>query len=259
MKVVIFGRGKVGRTLARLLRAASVEVSLRPGRSLMRGAIAPDRIFVLAVPDADIQACAQRLAPHVSRKSVVLHCAGARTPTELTACAERGAATAGLHPLVSFASARSLPNLHGATFVAHGVPKATRSAAAMCRKLGARCVVQPMLGPAYHAAAALTANGTAALAYSAQNVLVELGMKPHEAAVALAGLLQTVAANIAQVGLPQALTGPVVRGDHATVRRHIAALSELSPALASDYQGVQPIIESCARAAWKQTKRQRQR
>lgn len=248
MSVVVIGRGKVGRTLARLLRAAEVDVALRKGRGSLR-ALDGAHVFVLTVPDADISACAERLAPYVTSRSVVLHCAGARGPSELAVCKARGAAVAGFHPLVSFASARSLTSLRGATFVVDGDDKAVRSARALSRKLGARCVARPVLGAAYHAAAALTANGTAALTFSAQRTLEALGMSPMQAATALAGLLHTVADNIAQVGLPEALTGPVRRGDKATVRRHVRALESLSKPLARDYRRVQPIIEACARAA----------
>jgi predicted short-subunit dehydrogenase-like oxidoreductase (DUF2520 family) len=198
------------------------------------------------VPDARIAEVAARLP--LGRGAVVLHCAGARGPDELAAARARGAHVAGFHPLVSFASKRPQP-LAGATFVAHGDVKATQRARALARRLGARCIVAPVLGPAYHAAAALMANGSVALAHAASAILVAQGLSRRDAERALAGLVASVARNLETVGLPAALTGPVVRGDAATVRGHVAALRALSPALAEHYVCVQPLVLATASAA----------
>lgn len=252
MKVAIIGRGKVGSALLKQLRRADVEVSSHDSRApkpVVRGAT----VFILAVPDAQIAPLAERLAPYLSRKSVVLHCAGARGPEELVACARRGAAVAGFHPLVSFASRRQVPSLAGSMFVAHGDLRATRAAQRIARALGAQCVVRPILGPSYHATAAMLANGSAAIAFSALQPLLQLGMSQLEAQRALASLLQSVAANIRELGLPQALTGPVVRRDSATVKAHLAALRSLAPESAADYAALQPMIRKCAAAHWQLT------
>ncbi len=251
-RVIVLGRGKLGHALATQLAARDVEVNLRSGsRARAESAAAVRRgrvVYVLAVPDAAIARVAERLAPGLSKHDVVLHCAGARGLAELEAAAQAGAATGVLHPLVSFASRRKLPALASATFVTHGAPRALSAARWLCRKLEARCLVAPVTGPAYHAAAALLANGSAALAYSAQRILVELGVAPRAAERALAGLLGTVAFNVGASGVPAALTGPVSRGDQATVRAHLRALARLSPELAGHYRRTLPIITACARA-----------
>jgi predicted short-subunit dehydrogenase-like oxidoreductase (DUF2520 family) len=246
VKVCVVGRGKVGGALVRALRAAGVAVEIKKGRAPPRAPEASVGTWILAVPDARLAEVAATLP--VARGAVVLHCAGARGPEELAAARERGAHVAGFHPLVSFASKRPQA-LAGATFVARGDAKATRRARALARKLGARCIVAPVLGPAYHAAAALVANGGVALAHAAASILVLQGLSQRDAERALAGLLSSVARNLEQLGLPAALTGPVVRGDAATVGGHVAALSALSPALAEHYARVQPLVLAAARDA----------
>jgi predicted short-subunit dehydrogenase-like oxidoreductase (DUF2520 family) len=201
--------------------------------------------WILAVPDARIAEVAAGLA--VEPGDVVLHCAGARGPEELAGARAHGAHVAGFHPLVSFAG-KPQP-FEGVTFVAHGDARATARARALARKLGARCLVRPVLGPAYHAAAALLANGSVALALAAQRILAAQGVPERDAERALSGLLASVARNLDQVGLPQALTGPVVRGDAATVAGHLAALGTLDPELAATYAAVQPVVLAAARAA----------
>jgi predicted short-subunit dehydrogenase-like oxidoreductase (DUF2520 family) len=255
MKVIVLGRGKVGSALARRLSERGSAVSLRSARhaSWRKGAARDGArksragtIWLLAVADYAIADVARQLAAEVSPRDVVLHCAGARDASELSACRDAGAATGVLHPLVSFASKRATPDFAGCTFVVTGAPRALRAARLLCRQLDAVCLVAPVMGPAYHAAAALLANGSAALAYSAQRILSELGIEQRAAERALAGLLATVASNVGTVGVPQALTGPVARGDADTVRAHLRALSQLSSQLAAPYRQVQPIIEACA-------------
>lgn len=263
MKVWVLGRGKLGSALAAGLHRAGISVELRSARRPLLFAAARGRTFVLAVPDPAIRQVAQRLAEVVGKGDVVLHCAGARGPEELEACSARGAATAAMHPLVSFASRQRPAPLVGSSFVVAGAPRALRRARQLCRALGARCVPAPVLGPAYHAAAALLANGSAALAFEAVEILVALGMARREAERALQGLLASVAHNVGTSGVPAALTGPVARGDAATVRRHLRALRALDPARADAYRRVQPVIQRCAAAqrvqlAQRQRARQRQ-
>jgi predicted short-subunit dehydrogenase-like oxidoreductase (DUF2520 family) len=51
------------------------------------------------------------------------------------------------------------------------------------------------------------------------------------ALAALLPLLRGTVANLARVGLPGALTGPISRGDVATLRAHLDALRERAPDL----------------------------
>lgn len=248
MKIWVLGRGKLGRALATRLQAAGADVTLRAARGTLRFEPAAARVFVLAVPDDAIRALAERLAPELGARDVVLHCAGSRSEAELAACAARGAATAGMHPLVSFASRRKLPALSGTSFVVSGTPRAVQRARWLCRKLGAHCLHAPILGPAYHAAAALLANGSAALGFAAVEILCQLGLPRRAAERALGAMLASVAFNVRELGVPAALTGPAARGDTATVRRHLRALQALGPEHRDAYRRVQPLIQRCAAA-----------
>jgi len=248
VRVIVFGRGKLGTSLSRGLRAGGARVSLRAGRAPLPRRLEADAILILAVPDAQIAALARRLSPRLGSRHVVLHCAGARGPELLAACAARGAAVAGLHPLVSFPSRRRLPGLEGAQFVVHGTPPAVRAARRVCRTLGAHCNDLPLLGPAYHAAAALLANGSAALAFGATRIWGALGMPERVAARAAESLLRSVAHNVGAVGVPAALSGPVARGDAEAVALHLHALGALEPAATESYLALLPVVLACARA-----------
>jgi predicted short-subunit dehydrogenase-like oxidoreductase (DUF2520 family) len=232
MRVAIIGRGKVGRAFERALAAYA---PLALGRKLP--ALRDVELVLLAVPDAQIARVAQQL----EYTGCVLHTAGSRGVDELAALRARGAAVGVLHPLVSFASVRHPPSFHGTTFTLFGDRRATQAGRKLARVVGARPLLLSTPPPAYHAAAALLANGAAALAAHASAMLPAIPQRDRERA--LAGLLASVASNIAQVGLPMALTGPVVRGDVEAVRRHLAALPK---AQARAYARVLPLIVDTA-------------
>jgi predicted short-subunit dehydrogenase-like oxidoreductase (DUF2520 family) len=85
---------------------------------------------------------------------------------------------------------------------------------------------------AYHAAAAMASNFLVALEESAGELLSRAGVE--EARELLAPLVLRTAANWAEDGA-DALTGPIARGDEATVARHREAIAELAPELAPMY------------------------
>jgi predicted short-subunit dehydrogenase-like oxidoreductase (DUF2520 family) len=61
--------------------------------------------------------------------------------------------------------------------------------------------------------------------------------------------LRTVGENVARVGTPAALTGPIVRGDAATVRAHRDALDAVDPDARAAYDALAPHVLACALAA----------
>lgn len=247
--VLVVGRGRLGASLARALRDAGRAVTTTSGRAPRASLIAAARIVVIAVPDPALAGVAARIAPALARRAIVLHVAGGQGSGVLEVCRAAGARIGAMHPLVSFASARRAPPLAGSTFVIDGDRAAVRVARDLARSLGARPLVLPLHGPAYHALAALLANGAAALAAIAVDALVTLGSSRRDAERASGALLASVAANVASIGVPGALTGPIVRGDAGSVARHREALARLDPAALAAYDAIAPAILDVARRA----------
>ncbi len=248
MKIVILGRGRVGTALAQALRDGGTDCELVPGRGPSAGVLAGAELVILAVPDAVIAECAEAL-PSLRPGAAVLHCAGARGPEELAPCQARGAHVGVMHPLVSFADANNPPTVRGATLVVAGDGPAIKAARYVANALDARALVAPVHGPAYHALVAMAANGTVALANAAVPALERLGLGRGEAERAIAALLKTVAENVAHLGVPKALTGPMVRGDASTIAAHRQALQHAAPDAAAAYDTVAPLVLRCARDA----------
>jgi predicted short-subunit dehydrogenase-like oxidoreductase (DUF2520 family) len=78
----------------------------------------------------------------------------------------------------------------------------------------------------YHAAAVFSSNYVVSIAAAAERIWEQSGLPREAARPALAPLLLGAAQNIAERELARALTGPVARGDIATIERHLAALDD---------------------------------
>jgi predicted short-subunit dehydrogenase-like oxidoreductase (DUF2520 family) len=208
----IIGPGRAGGALATALSGAGWRVDGPLGRDHDAAtATTGARVVLLAVPDGVVADVAASLAPG---DAVVAHVAGSLA-LEVLAPHER---VASVHPLVSLPDAAiGARRLSGAWFAVAGDPVAAEIADA----LGGRAVqVADEDRAAYHAAAAVAANHLVALLGQVERLARQVGV-PVEAYLDLArGALD----NVAEVGPAAALTGPIARGDRATVARHLAAI-----------------------------------
>ncbi len=250
MKVVILGAGKVGRTLARAARRAGLQVTLRSARRGPPARAPRVDLWILAVRDGQLADWAGRLARArcVVDGAAVVHLAGAMGPEVLEPLSlpralspsrgESGNVAIGqMHPMLSFADARRPPDLAGAHALVAGDELAIRRARSFCKSVGLVPRVWEDADLAlYHAAGAVLANGAAALGAVAGEALKAAGAPPGDIGAVLGPLLRSVADNIEHLGLPQALTGPIRRGDAATVTGHLRQIKKLPPASRALYR-----------------------
>ncbi len=229
MKIFIFGAGKVGRALARALRAHGDVVTLTPARKgVPRRRIDAD-IIILSVRERQLGPIAADLAASgvVKRSAVVVHNAGSLSADALVALRGACAGVAQMHPMISFASRTFFPTFTRGHCHVKGDPAAEKRARLLARHLGMTPRTFAKLDPVgYHAAAGLVANGAAALAAVGAELLVVSGVPRADTSKMLGPLLRSVAENVEKLGFPDALTGPVRRGDAAAIERQIALLGE---------------------------------
>lgn len=215
-RLAIVGAGRLGMALAGALSAAAIDIDgpLRRG-----GSPADDTSAVLlCVPDGQIEAAAAALPVRAGR--LVGHTSAA------TGLAPLGPHEAfSLHPLMTVTP-------HGATFrgataaVAGATPRALALAQALADALGMRPVhVADEDRAAYHAAASIASNFLVTLEGLAERLADTAGIGREP----LAALVQASVANWIALGAQQALTGPIARGDEATVARQRAAVAERLP------------------------------
>lgn len=245
----IIGAGKVGTTLSYLLQRRGytvVAVRNRTDESTARAATlletraastnaevaaGSDLVFI-TTPDGRIEEVCREIADANGFRlgQVVLHMSGALSSAVLAGARESGARVASLHPLQSFARFDPAASLAGVYFTAEGDAEARRAARDIASKLEGRYLeISPEAKVLYHASACVMSNYFVALMDFGVRLFAHTGVKREEALAAMLPLVEGTLANLRQVGLPHALTGPISRGDVLTIRKHLADLHHLGP------------------------------
>jgi len=231
--ITLVGTGRVGGSIVRALRAAGADACLIGREEIGRTAGA--EVVVLCVPDTEIEAACESVTVADPALRFIGHTSGATTVDALRPAARRGAERFSLHPLQTVPDPET--DLTGAPVAVAG---STPAAAALARAIAERCQMMPFdvaeeSRAAYHAAAAIASNFLVALESSAEELLAAAGVE--DGRELLAPLVLRSAANWAERGAA-ALTGPIARGDEATVAGHLAAIAELAPELAPLYEAL---------------------
>jgi predicted short-subunit dehydrogenase-like oxidoreductase (DUF2520 family) len=175
-------------------------------------------VVLLTVPDSEIAAAAALIEPG----PLVGHCAGALGLDVLTPHESFG-----LHPLMTVTRDGAVFAGAGAA-VAGSTPRALDTARTLARLLGMQAVeIADADRGAYHAAASIASNFLVTLEDAAERLLATTGA-PR---AILVPLVRATVENWATLGGRDALTGPIARGDEATVRRQRAAVADRTPEL----------------------------
>lgn len=246
MNVAIVGAGVLGTSIGILLRRAGyriVAVCSRHKRTAQvaleaigQGEVVGDPgmaamgadVVLLAVPDAAIPSIAIQVASGgaLRRGAVVAHFAGGLPARVLAGVAAAGGWRGSIHPLQTFADVdTAVQALRDSFYFIEGDEEAVEVLRSLVIALEGRPVAIDSTEKAvYHAGAAAASNFLVALVSYARDLLVRAGVPTDVALPALMPLIRGTIANLDAVGLPDALTGPIARGDLGTVRNHIHAL-----------------------------------
>ena len=236
--IIIIGAGRLGTALGHALTDAGMKVKAvadrspaaagKALRSIGRGSATSDnvraaragQVLFLCVPDASIAGVAEELAASDIdwRGKLVFHCSGLLSSSVLGPLRRRGARTASSHPAQSFPAKGAKPfPFRGIQVGVEGQAQAIAWLRPVLRRLGAEPFrLRPGDKPLYHAACSLASNHIVAL--------LDVGFSNKKALAILLPLAQGTLHNVNKVGPEAALTGPIVRGDAATVQKHLDAL-----------------------------------
>ena len=213
MEIGIVGTGRLGTSLATLLRSRGCTVDLVGRERPPRG-----EVVLLAVPDDRIPEAAGVLPGG----PIVLHCSGTAPVDRLSPHVRRGS----FHPLMTFPGPDRLPDLEGVPAAIAGHPEAVEAARRIARRLGMRPIDVPGDRRLYHAAAVIAGNFATVLLAEASRVLAAAGVDADEAPSLLAPLALQSLRNAARPHPERTLTGPVARGDRGTLDAHREALRQ---------------------------------
>jgi len=253
LRVGVVGAGRVGAVLgAALARAGHTVVAVTPGSiesqrradRLLPGVrrrpadevVGVSDLVLVTVPDDVLRDLVAGLAATDAWRpgQLVVHTSGAHGIAVLDAAAARGVVPLALHPAMTFAGrAEDLDRLSGASFGVTAPPDLRPVAETLVYEMGGDPIWVPELArPIYHAALATGSNYLVTLVNDALDLLSAAGVE--QPGRLLAPLLSAALDNALRLG-DAALTGPVSRGDAATVAAHIATLRERAPAQLASY------------------------
>lgn len=268
----IIGTGKLGRTLGRLfydsglVRIGSmynrnIEHSQSAREFIGSGTViktklstehalidmGPATLWMIATPDDAIRATAEQLAsvnPHTAEYSpvspVVFHASGLKTSSELIALKKLGWLTASAHPAHSFANPqRSLSSFTDTVCTLEGNSTAITTLTLLFSAIGGQVTqIKPEAKALYHAATVMASNYLVALISASETLLGKAGIEEVLSSAILSPLMQQTLQNAFSTGPIDALTGPIARGDRATVSAHINAIADEVPELTKAYKNL---------------------
>jgi len=245
--VSIIGAGKLGTSLGAALRRAGYRIKAlscltledvqESRRIIGEGAPLTDnlkaaegsQVVFLTVPDDAIREVAEGLASGQKDWTGVfcLHCSGLLSSKALSPLAEKGALTASLHPMQSFASKKGGgPEPFTGIYVGvEGAPLARGKAQTIAEDLGSHpFTLEAGDKPLYHTANSMASNLMVSLLHQASLLLQDSGKALPDPMEALLPLVQGTLQNVKMFDTTEALTGPIARGDEVTVALQIEAL-----------------------------------
>ena len=253
LRVGVVGVGRVGGTLGAALARAGHEVtavSAVSDRSLARAErLFPDaevlpadelagrvELVLLAVPDDVLRPLVDGIARVGAWRPglLVAHTSGAQGIGVLDAAAARGVLALALHPVMTFTGRpEDLDRLTGATFGVTAPDELRPVAESLVVEMGGEPVWVPESARRqYHAALSIGSNHLVTLVNDAVSLLAGAGVADPQRL--LAPLLSASLDNVLRLG-DAALTGPVSRGDVATVAAHVATLRRVAPEQLDSY------------------------
>ncbi|MDP6042953.1 MAG: DUF2520 domain-containing protein [Dehalococcoidales bacterium] len=192
-------------------------------------------VFITTVDDF-IPQVAAKVSWHTGQ--TVVHCSGAASTEALAPAKEQGARVGCIHPLQTFASiTQAVENLPGSTFAIEAEEPTLSVLKELATSLqGSWLELKAEDKALYHASACIACNYFYTLVQIAADLWQNFGVSAAEATRAMMPMLRGSLNNLGNVGLPQALTGPIARGDLVTIRKHRAAFEKKAPAVLSLYK-----------------------
>jgi predicted short-subunit dehydrogenase-like oxidoreductase (DUF2520 family) len=266
-RAAVVGPGRVGTLLAHALTAAGMPVVRVAGgsdesRERLRAQLAGVRdvpieevaqgveLVVIATPDAAIADVVDRLvrADALGEAHGVVHLAGVHGLEPLRRAGLAGARIAALHPATTVPRGATDPTLlHGVTWAVTTVEGDRAWAHGIVEALGGDPLdVAEDARIRYHAALALASNAVGAAVVMARRVMIAAGVDIPERLIAP---IAHASVDTTAVSGAAALTGPVVRGDTATVAAHLAALAGDMPEVAAAYRDLSRVVLAAVRPA----------
>ncbi len=250
MSIGFIGAGKVGTALGIYLKLNGFLISgyfSRSEKSSKQSALltqsncfdtqkqlaeASELIFI-TTNDDEIENVVRQLFKDSCLKpnQMIIHTSGALPSTILSPLKAFGCNVYSMHPLMSFADKeKSAEALKSSYFCIEGDEEKMPELEQMLQVLGNKYFkLKPEQKTLYHASACMVSNYLVTLIHSGLKLMEGINIEQETAFRAMLPLINSTIQNILAFGTENALTGPISRGDGATLSKQLDAISSTSP------------------------------
>ena len=193
------------------------------------------QVVLIAGSDSAIETISNSINWRPDQAAV--HLSGAFPLSVLHKAEAASAAVGGIHPFQTFPAVDSSDQFGGITL---GIESPDSDLHHWLCELAEALGGKPLelsseQRSAYHASAIMTCGLLAGLTGVAAEMWSGLGIDRDEALEGVLPLVEATIASVRKRGLPGALTGPYVRGDVATIEKHLAATTDRSVEVGAAY------------------------
>lgn len=258
MNLTLTGAGNLAHALGPALQAVGYRIDAVAGRNLAASrrrtlalakklktkAITLDdleitsEIIWLCQTDDVLAKTARQLSQRDGWKGkIVFHSSGALTSEVLSPLRDAGAATASLHPMMTFV-AGSRPTFEGVAFAIEGDRRAITVARQVAKALKADIFeIKKSAKVLYHALGSFSSPMLVATLVTAERIGRAAGFSKKQLQKIMAPILHQTLQNYQRSGAAAAFSGPVKRGDINTIRGHLRELTKV-PAASAVYRAL---------------------
>ncbi len=244
MNIGLIGCGKVGLTMCYFLKKDhaitgiydSSKARERAGRRILRlrnnpgldALIKKSDAILIAAPDDKIAKIGSKLTPRLNKPTLICHFSGLLSAEIIPK--HRYAWRVSLHPFATFPCLAMPPREKKYLMLCQGDRKARELARSLFRKPHFTIKHIPRRHKVgYHLLGVFSSNLLIGLMKAAEDITHGARINPARARGMILGLASRTLKNVVDLGLDNALSGPVKRGDIKTIEQHIRTLQKNKP------------------------------
>ncbi len=247
LNINIIGTGNVGKTIGRLIvthHAGTIRgIFNRTSSHSTHGiqfigngtmcqdiaSLPPADITLITTPDNAISEACLTLCQNQNIKPgcIIIHCSGSLTSDVLLPLKRIGCSIASIHPMHSFAKPELSIKQYAGTFCAvEGDKEATDVITDLFKSIGSiTYFIHKDKKQLYHAAGVFACNYLVTLSQQSLSCLQDAGVEKEMAMQIIINLMKSTVFNLEKTMSPEkSLTGPIQRGDDATIQQHLKSL-----------------------------------
>lgn len=244
MKIGIIGAGRVGCSIGKYLTdrgktvtgyysqtyesaAKAAEFTSTDCFRTMEELVALSDTLFITTPDEQIGAVWDCMKVMSVDERIICHFSGSLSSGVFMGIDEKKAYGASIHPVFAFRDKfSSYGQLDNCFFTLEGNPYALQKLEKLLGELrNPYCMIKAEDKAKYHCAASVLSNDVLALLDMGFELLEQCGFTKAEAERATAALVRGNVENVLANGTLSSMTGPILRGDVSTVKKHLSVLT----------------------------------